>query len=169
MTRVAAIDCGTNSIRLLVADVRHDEVRTRVTRTAELELAELQRLFGELTARARARLAEDGFAPAAMRLQASLDMRYVGQAFELSVPFDTGLAAMKDVDHAFYVPAFLFKRDAIPGHPNIFDLSGIKPGSYRGECAEFCGLDHAYMTFTLRALPMPQFRAWVGSHTGSGA
>src|SRR5256885_475130 len=43
---------------LLVADVRHDEVRTRVTRTAELELAELQRLFGELTARARARLAE---------------------------------------------------------------------------------------------------------------
>jgi len=87
---------------LLVADVRHDEVRTRVTRTAELELAELQRLFGELTARARARLAEDGFAPAAMRVQASLDMRYVGQAFELSVPFDAGLAAMKDVDRAFY-------------------------------------------------------------------
>ena len=87
---------------LLVADVRHDEVRTRVTRTAELELAELQRLFGELTARARARLAEDGFAPAAMRVQASLDMRYVGQAFELSVPFDAGLAVMKDVDRAFY-------------------------------------------------------------------
>src|SRR5438132_1382024 len=87
---------------LLVADVRHDEVRTRVTRTAELELAELQRLFGELTARARARLAEDGFAPAAMRVQASLDMRYVGQAFELSVPFEAGLAAMKDVDRAFY-------------------------------------------------------------------
>jgi len=77
-------------------------VRTRVTRTAELELAELQRLFGELTARARARLAEDGFAPAAMRLQASLDMRYVGQAFELAVPFDAGLATMKDVDRAFY-------------------------------------------------------------------
>jgi len=87
---------------LLVADVRHDEVRTRVTRTAELELAELQRLFGELTARARARLAQDGFAPAAMRVQASLDMRYVGQAFELSVPFDAGLASMKDVDRAFY-------------------------------------------------------------------
>src|SRR5205823_2493788 len=87
---------------LLVADVRHDEVRTRVTRTAELEFAELQRLFGELTARARARLAEDGFAPAAMRVQASLDMRYVGQAFELAVPFDAGLAAMQDVDRAFY-------------------------------------------------------------------
>jgi N-methylhydantoinase A len=37
-----------------------------------------------------------------MRVQASLDMRYVGQAFELSVPFDAGLAAMKDVDRAFY-------------------------------------------------------------------
>jgi len=104
MSRVVVppIPGNFSAFGLLVADVRHDEVRTRVTRTAELELAELQRLFGELTARARARLAEDGFAPAAMRVQASLDMRYVGQAFELSVPFEAGLAAMKDVDRAFY-------------------------------------------------------------------
>ena len=87
---------------LLVADVRHDEVRTRVARTAELTFAELEGLFGELTAKARARLADDGFAPASMRFEASLDMRYVGQAFELSVPFDASLAAMKDVDRAFY-------------------------------------------------------------------
>ena len=87
---------------LLVADVRHDEVRTRVTRTADLAFTELERHFDELTARSRARLAQDGFAPASMRFEASLDMRYVGQAFELSVPFDASLAAMKDVDRAFY-------------------------------------------------------------------
>jgi len=69
-----------------------------------------------------------------------------------------------DVNHAFYVPAFLFKRDAIPGHPNIFDLSGIHPGTYRGECAEFCGLDHAFMNFTLKALPPSQFQTWVQQH-----
>src|SRR2546421_1916328 len=104
MSRVVVppIPGNFSAFGLLVADVRHGEVRTRVTRTAELELAELQRLFGELTARARARLAEDGFAPAAIRVQASLDMRYVGQAFELAVPFDAGLATMKDVDRAFY-------------------------------------------------------------------
>ena len=87
---------------LLVADVRHDEVRTRVVRTADLSFPELERLFGDLTARARARLAEDGFAAASMRFEASLDMRYVGQAFELSVPFEESLASMKDVDRAFY-------------------------------------------------------------------
>ena len=74
-----------------------------------------------------------------------------------------------DVDHAFYVPDFLFKRDAIPGFPNTFDLSGIDPGTYRGECAEFCGLDHAYMNFTLKALPPAQFRAWVSQHRGSSS
>jgi N-methylhydantoinase A len=87
---------------LLVADVRHDEVQTRVARTADFAFTELERMFGGLTAKSRARLAQDGFAPAAMRFEASLDMRYVGQAFELSVPFDASLGAMKDVDRAFY-------------------------------------------------------------------
>jgi N-methylhydantoinase A len=87
---------------LLVADVRHDEVRTRVVRTADLSFPELERLFSDLTAKARARLAEDGFAAPSMRFEASLDMRYVGQAFELSVPFDEGLTSMKDVDRTFY-------------------------------------------------------------------
>jgi N-methylhydantoinase A len=87
---------------LLVADVRHDEVRTRVVRTTDLSFPELEQLFGDLTARARARLAEDGFTAESMRFEASLDMRYVGQAFELSVPFEESLASMKDVDRAFY-------------------------------------------------------------------
>jgi N-methylhydantoinase A len=87
---------------LLVADVRHDEVRTRVARTTDLQFSQLARQFGELTARARDRLAHDGFAPASMRFEASLDMRYVGQAFELPVAFDPSFVTMKDVDRAFY-------------------------------------------------------------------
>jgi cytochrome c oxidase subunit 2 len=62
-----------------------------------------------------------------------------------------------DVNHAFFVPAFLFKRDAIPGIENTFDLNINKAGMYQGECAEFCGLNHADMYFSVRAVPPSQF------------
>jgi cytochrome c oxidase subunit II len=62
-----------------------------------------------------------------------------------------------DVNHAFFVPAFLFKRDAIPGIENHFDLTITKVGTYQGECAEFCGLNHADMYFTVKAVPPSQF------------
>jgi cytochrome c oxidase subunit 2 len=66
-----------------------------------------------------------------------------------------------DVDHSFYVPAFLFKRDAIPGRPNEFDLTITDPGSYSGQCAEFCGVFHDRMTLTVRAVSRPEFDAWL--------
>ncbi|HEV7810693.1 MAG TPA: cytochrome c oxidase subunit II, partial [Candidatus Limnocylindrales bacterium] len=66
-----------------------------------------------------------------------------------------------DVDHSFYVPAFLFKRDAIPGKPNAFDLTITEPGVYSGQCAEFCGVFHARMTLTVRAVSRPEFDAWL--------
>ncbi|HEV2356099.1 MAG TPA: cytochrome c oxidase subunit II [bacterium] len=66
-----------------------------------------------------------------------------------------------DVDHSFFVPAFLFKRDAIPGLVSSFDLSVTRPGVYRGECAEFCGLDHAAMTFTVSAVTSQAFDDWL--------
>jgi cytochrome c oxidase subunit 2 len=69
-----------------------------------------------------------------------------------------------DVDHAFYVPAFLFKRDAIPGHPNEFDLTITDPGSYAGQCAEFCGIYHDRMLLVVRAVTRPEFDAWIASH-----
>ncbi len=68
-----------------------------------------------------------------------------------------------DVDHSFWVPAFLFKRDAIPGLQNVFDWTPNRQGSYRGECAEFCGLDHANMGFTVRVVTRPEFDRWVAS------
>jgi cytochrome c oxidase subunit II len=66
-----------------------------------------------------------------------------------------------DVVHAFYVPDFLFKRDATPGLIQRFDLLVEREGTYRGQCAEFCGLDHARMTFTVRAVPPSEFEAWL--------
>jgi len=68
-----------------------------------------------------------------------------------------------DVDHAFYVPAFLFKRDAIPGHPSTFDFTVAAPGVYGGQCAEFCGLQHDSMAFTVRAVDRSTFSAWLAA------
>ena len=73
-----------------------------------------------------------------------------------------------DVNHAFWVPAFLFKRDAIPGFTNSFDLTPVHTGVYRGECGEFCGLDHAGMTFQVRVLAPAAYRAWIAQHKKGG-
>jgi cytochrome c oxidase subunit 2 len=66
-----------------------------------------------------------------------------------------------DVIHSFYVPEFNFKRDTIPGSPTEFDLTIDNVGTYRGQCAEFCGLDHARMTFDIEAVSASDFQAWV--------
>ena len=69
-----------------------------------------------------------------------------------------------DVNHAFWVPAFLFKRDAIAGMVNRFDLRPTRAGVYLGECAEFCGLQHADMRFTVRVVDRPTFQRWLAAH-----
>jgi cytochrome c oxidase subunit II len=66
-----------------------------------------------------------------------------------------------DVNHAFYVPAFLFKRDAIPGSPTTFELQVTAPGTYPGACAEFCGVGHSQMPFTIRGVDVATFQAWL--------
>ncbi len=66
-----------------------------------------------------------------------------------------------DVVHAFYIPSFLYKRDATPGLVQRFDLEIRRPGEYLGECVEFCGFDHTRMRFWLRAVPPAQFDRWI--------
>ncbi len=79
----------------------------------------------------------------------------------------------RDVIHSFYVPEFLYKRDVIPGVDNRIDVDVTDPGRYTGRCAEFCGLDHAKMTFEVRAVSSAEFREWVaerqGDETGTSA
>lgn len=66
-----------------------------------------------------------------------------------------------DVVHAFWVPAFLFKRDAVPGMRTVFEWDLTTAGVYDGRCAEFCGLDHAEHAFTVRAVAPDAFAAWL--------
>lgn len=68
-----------------------------------------------------------------------------------------------DVTHGFWIPAFLFKRDAIPGLLNRFDLSPDRTGTFYGTCSQFCGLGHALMHFSLRVVPDAAFERWAGS------
>jgi cytochrome c oxidase subunit 2 len=82
-----------------------------------------------------------------------------------TVRFDLHAA---DVIHSFFVPDFNFKRDAIPGVTNTFDFAIPNPGVFRGECAELCGIDHADMTFYIRAVPTAEFTAWLQQHEGDG-
>jgi cytochrome c oxidase subunit 2 len=69
-----------------------------------------------------------------------------------------------DVIHSFYVPDFLYKRDVIPGVTNKIDVDVREQGRYTGRCAEFCGLDHARMTFEVRAVSRDEYRRWVDEH-----
>ena len=57
----------------------------------------------------------------------------------------------RDVIHSFWIPSERFKRDAFPQRWTEFDLTFDKPGTYVGRCAEFCGLQHAGMGFTVKA------------------
>ncbi|MEX2011999.1 MAG: cytochrome c oxidase subunit II [Chloroflexota bacterium] len=68
-----------------------------------------------------------------------------------------------DVVHSFYVPRFLFKRDVVPGRQNVFQFTVEEAGSYGGQCAEFCGLYHARMPFTIRAESRSVYEAWLAA------
>jgi cytochrome c oxidase subunit 2 len=66
-----------------------------------------------------------------------------------------------DVIHSFYVPDLLFKRDVIPGRTNVFQILPDRTGTFHGQCAEYCGLEHALMTFRVRVVPAAEFDAWL--------
>jgi cytochrome c oxidase subunit 2 len=66
-----------------------------------------------------------------------------------------------DVIHSFWVPQIMPKVDMIPGHPNTSWIQADQPGVYRGQCAEFCGVQHAHMAFLVVADPPGQFSAWM--------
>ncbi len=70
-----------------------------------------------------------------------------------------------DVDHGFWIPDFLFKRDAIPGQTTAFDLSPTKLGTFEGRCSAFCGLQHAVMGFRVRVVTPSAFLAWERART----
>ncbi|MER6945557.1 cytochrome c oxidase subunit II [Nonomuraea sp. NPDC000554] len=78
-----------------------------------------------------------------------------------------------DVIHSFWVPAFLFKRDVIPGIPannkgRYFEITTLnKPGVYAGRCAELCGVDHSRMLFSVKLVPQAEYDQYVSAQAGS--
>ena len=67
----------------------------------------------------------------------------------------------EDVIHSWWVPQFGLKRDAIPGYINLVDFVIGKPGWYLGQCAELCGVNHAYMPVVVHAMPAADFDRWA--------
>jgi cytochrome c oxidase subunit 2 len=66
-----------------------------------------------------------------------------------------------DVAHSWWIPALGGKLDAIPGQTNRESFRATKLGTFRGQCAEFCGLQHAAMIAYVKVLPADQYDAWV--------
>ena len=66
-----------------------------------------------------------------------------------------------DVIHSFWVPSIHGKRDLIPGRMNRTWIRVDEPGVYRGQCAEFCGLEHAEMSLRIVAEPFDKYQAWL--------
>jgi cytochrome c oxidase subunit 2 len=85
-------------------------------------------------------------------------------ANELHIPVRTPVRVevrTDDVIHSFWVPELNRKVDAIPGRTNAIELSAGGVGSYRGQCSEFCGVQHTHMGLEVVAQPPAQFRAWL--------
>ncbi len=116
-------------------------------------------------------------APAAAKTALTIDVighqwfwevRYPGTtavtANEIHIPARTPVnlvATTADVIHSFWVPELNRKIDTIPGQRNAILLYADQPGVYRGQCAEYCGLQHAHMSMLVFAQPPAQFRAWL--------
>jgi cytochrome c oxidase subunit 2 len=75
------------------------------------------------------------------------------------------LLTSNDVIHAWWVPAFGVKQDAIPGFIRDVWFTVEKPGTYRGQCAELCGKEHGYMPIVVVAMEPEKYTQWVAEQT----
>jgi cytochrome c oxidase subunit 2 len=75
------------------------------------------------------------------------------------------LVTSNDVIHSWWVPAFGIKRDAIPGFIHEAWARIDKPGIYRGQCAELCGVHHGFMPIVVDARTEADYEAWVNQHS----
>lgn len=73
------------------------------------------------------------------------------------------LTTAADVIHAFAVPAFGVKKDAVPGRINETWVRINKPGMYYGQCSELCGSKHAFMPIAVEAVSKEKYKKWVAS------
>jgi cytochrome c oxidase subunit 2 len=85
-------------------------------------------------------------------------------ANEIHVPVGRSIRLLlesNDVIHSFWVPRLQGKKDLVPGHPAALSFRVDRPGRFTGQCAEFCGLQHAHMGLLVVAEEPPKFEAWA--------
>jgi cytochrome c oxidase subunit 2 len=93
-----------------------------------------------------------------------------GTANELHVPVGKAVLLRlraDDVIHSFWVPNLAGKKDLVPGREATLVFKAEKAGTYRGQCAEFCGLQHAKMAFLVIAEPPEKYEAWAAAQRKS--
>lgn len=96
----------------------------------------------------------------------------VVQVDDLRLPVDRPVRLelqAADVIHSWWVPELTGKRDAIPGRTNTLDFEVRKTGTFTGQCAEFCGVQHAVMTTTVEVVPQAEFDAWIADQEAAQA
>lgn len=74
----------------------------------------------------------------------------------------------RDVIHSFWVPAFLYKQDMVPGRTNYFQVIPTKEGTYQGKCAELCGEYHAAMLFNVKVVSEAEYDEYIQSLRDAG-
>ncbi len=81
-------------------------------------------------------------------------------------PVDLAITSV-DVIHSLWIPRLAGKMDAIPGHINVLRVHADRPGTYRGECAEYCGVGHKDHGFTVIAHDAAGWARWTGGNAMS--
>ena len=118
--------------------------------------------------------------PAANAAQGRVDVRVEGYRFYWNYTYPNGVIAVDklrapagenvkleisappfEVIHSWWIPALGGKFDAIPGTTNVTWFRAGNPGTYRGQCAEFCGIQHAAMTAEAEVMPREEFESWL--------
>ena len=115
----------------------------------------------------------------ARQLQSGIDPKSVPDYLldvdnPLVVPEDTKVRVLltaQDVIHAWWVPAFGMKKDAIPGNVNElwFKVDKGKTGIYRGQCAELCGRDHGFMPVVVKVVTKEEYAQWLAQQKAPAA
>jgi cytochrome c oxidase subunit 2 len=118
--------------------------------------------------------------PAAGAAGSQLEVKVEGRQFYWQFTYPNGVIAIdrmrvpvdrpvklevsspvKDLIHSWWIPALGGKIDAIPGHPNHTWFEASRPGTWQGQCAEFCGIQHSAMRAWVQAVPAQEFDAWL--------
>ena len=97
--------------------------------------------------------------------------RLLATDFDLVVPVDTTVRVQvtaTDVIHAFAVPSFGIKIDAVPGRLNETWFNSRKTGMFYGQCSELCGKDHAFMPISVRVVSKEEFATWIEAVQANG-